>query len=79
MAIVTPTQTQTVVGYPFHLAKGAKAAQNDFLVFGSDDALENVAHANCLVLATNCASRSRAAPLPITSKAVSTPSASDSA
>lgn len=35
MAIVTPTQTQTVVGYPFHLAKGAKAAQNDFLVFGS--------------------------------------------
>lgn len=35
MTIVTPTQTQTVVGYPFHLAKGAKAAQNDFLVFGS--------------------------------------------
>lgn len=35
MTNVTPTQTQTVVGYPFHLAKGAKAAQNDFLVFGS--------------------------------------------
>lgn len=35
MTNVTPTQTQTVVGYPFHLAKGAKAAQNDFLVFDS--------------------------------------------